>query len=61
MDLKILALFALVYVVQLLKVDATKSLLIDFSNIDITDPPTSGVNISIPLRYVSEVKLKVFA
>ena len=56
MDLKILALLALVSVVQLLKVDATKSLLIDFSNIDITDPPTTGVNISIPLRYVSEVK-----
>ena len=56
MDFKILALFPLVYVVQLLKVDATKSLLIDFSNIDITDPPTTGVNISIPLRYVSEVK-----
>ena len=56
MDLKILALLALVSVVQLLKVNATRSLLLDFSKIDITDPPTIGVNVSIPLRYVSEVK-----
>ena len=51
MDLKILELLALVSVLQLLKVNATKSLLLDFSNIDITDPPTTGVNSLFHLLY----------
>ena len=47
MDFKICVLIALI-INSLYKVDASESLLIGFNNVDITNPPSSGV--SIPLR-----------